>query len=414
MNKILLTEIKKNNNTITFYYKVDGEWSRVFKTDHFFVEYDFNIEEVPDCVAVIPFLSNIITMAWVCDASVEVPSCEKEFFDCLENVKSGYKKMHPSIDFGGRLKVDEIIQLKNSNPVKGTAAFFSGGVDAFNTLICHVNEHPMLITLLGADIALEDEEGSRTVENHLKETAERFGCNCAVVRTELKKFYRHDYMSEIVEKSGDNWWHGFQHGIGIIGHAAPIAYCFGLKNIYFASSFTASDKGHYTCASDPTIDNHIRFCESNIIHDGYEYRRQDKIHNIIDFSIKMNIDIPLRVCWESAGGSNCCRCEKCFRTMLAIFASKIDIHKMGFSCSQEEFFAQCLKMKYSQEITVSRYGPIWDELHNNWEREAIPKELMWLYEQERNKIHGKNTIVSFLNKVIRHVKWMLGKMKKKG
>ncbi len=81
-------------------------------------------------------------------------------------------------------------------------------------------------------------------------------------------------------ESGDGWWHGFQHGIQVIGHAAPITCLMGKSTVYFASSFTSKEKGIITCASDPTIDNHLRFCQVKVVHDGYEFDRQDKVRDL--------------------------------------------------------------------------------------------------------------------------------------
>ena len=84
-------------------------------------------------------------------------------------------------------------------------------------------------------------------------------------------------LTKLVEKyANDDWWHGFQHGIGLIGHAAPLAYLFNIDNLYIASSYTIKDKGKVTCASDPTIDNYVKFSDCHVIHDGYEYGRQEK------------------------------------------------------------------------------------------------------------------------------------------
>lgn len=102
-----------------------------------------------------------------------------------------------------------------------------------------------------------------------------------------------------VFKSWDGWWHGFQHGIGLIGQAAPIAFNHKLKSVYIVSTFTIKDK--VTCASDPIIDNFVEFCGWKTIHDGYESTRQDKVHKISRFVKNTGVDVNLRVCWISSG-----------------------------------------------------------------------------------------------------------------
>ena len=57
--------------------------------------------------------------------------------------------MYPQLSFGGNLVVDHIVENKNS--ANKSAAMFSGGVDAFNTLISHIVEK---LKSIGADIEL--------------------------------------------------------------------------------------------------------------------------------------------------------------------------------------------------------------------------------------------------------------------
>lgn len=95
-----------------------------------------------------------------------------------------------------------------------------------------------------------------------------------ICKTNFRSFINERKLNCLVKNSGDGWWHGFQHGIGLLGHGAPIAYLKGLKCIYIASSYTPKD--NVTCASHPSIDNCVEFCNCHIIHDQYEYSRQEK------------------------------------------------------------------------------------------------------------------------------------------
>lgn len=48
------------------------------------------------------------------------------------------------------------------------ATFFSGGVDAFSTLISHIDETPELFTLWGNDILYDNQSGWKNVEKHIE------------------------------------------------------------------------------------------------------------------------------------------------------------------------------------------------------------------------------------------------------
>ncbi len=374
-------------NRIEYYYEVEGTWKEAFQLEKTFsVAYSMDISFVPPSVAVVPLLANILPIAWVYDAEIIVPSCDKDFYDCIEEVKQGYRDMYPRMNFGGTLTVDQI----EENPVKnqsGTCAFFSGGVDAFNTLTKHISEKPTLITLWGADVDLTDETGWNRVKEHLEETCKEFELDYVMIKTGFRDFLHEGVLGAVVRESGDGWWHGFQHGIGIISHAAPIMYALGKKTVYFASSFTIADKGRVTCASDPSIDNYVRFCGCNIIHDGYEFNRQMKIHNITQFTKKSGKRISLRVCWESMGGSNCCNCEKCWRTILGLYAECVSPEEYGFHYSSQQLAMIAKKMKSGRNPMFSslRYQPIQNSMRRNIKKEDLPTQIQWFYSEDLKK-----------------------------
>lgn len=386
-NRILVHLPHIQGNQIIYHYEVEGIWSEAFRMENTFsVVYSIDITSVPFSVAIVPLLANILPIAWVYDAEIIVPSCDRDFYNCIADVKKGYCDMYPMMNFGGILSVDRI-EENLVDEQSGSCAFFSGGVDAFNTLTQHISEKPTLITLCGADIALEDEAGWNRVENHLEETCNEFGLDFVTVKTSFRDFLREGVLGSIVRNSGDGWWHGFQHGIGIICHAAPVMYALGKKTAYFASSFTAADKGRVTCASDPTIDNYVRFCGCNIVHDGYEFTRQMKIHNITQFSKESGKRIPLRVCWESTGGSNCCNCEKCWRTILGLYAEGVSPENYGFHYSMKQLSTISKKMKSGRNPMFSslRYQPIQSSMQNNIEKEELPKPIRWFYNIDLKK-----------------------------
>jgi hypothetical protein len=237
------------------------------------------------------------------------------------------------------------------------------------------------------------------VESHLKETTREFNTDFVTIKSCFRRFLDEGILTKAVDKSGDGWWHGFQHGIGIISHAAPAMYALGKNTVYFASSFTAADKGKVTCASDPTIDNFVKFCGCNVVHDGYEYTRQMKIYNITQFAKRTGMHIPLRVCWESSGGSNCCNCEKCWRTILGIYAEGFDPREFGFKYDDNQLKHLAQKIRYSEDKMFSslRYAPIQNAMRANTEKNNLPTQIRWFYDADINKLNE----LSFGRKVLK-------------
>ncbi len=411
MNSIDIEMPRVAENCITYHYKIEGDWKEAFKEEEVFnITYSCDIYKIPKSVLLIPLLVNILPMAWVYDAEIRVPVCDKDFYDSIVDFKRGYINMFPQMTFGGCLTVEE---LQDNKPQKqnGSLAFFSGGVDAFCTLIRHSEDKPTLITLWGSDVTLEDEEGWNNVKKHLEVVSESFGLDYVVIKSRFRKFLKEDVLSKKVAYCGDGWWHGFQHGIGLIGHAAPVIYSLGKKTVYIASSFTAADKGKVTCASDPSIDNYVRFCGSNVIHDGYELTRQDKIDIITDYSKKAGIKIPLRVCWESTGGSNCCHCEKCWRTILGIYATGSDPQQYGFQYNSLTELGKEIRNNRNRLGTFkeARYKPIWNAIRQNYTKKTIDPGLLWFYNSQFEELETGTKFERVYQKPIKFA----GKVKKK-
>lgn len=220
------------------------------------------------------------------------------------------------------------------------------------------------------------------MDHHICGIAEQNKLDYAPIKTSFRRFLDEGALSNYVFKlTRDNWWYGYQHGIGIIGHIAPLAYQYKIKKVYIASSLTIED--NTTCASDPTIDNYVKFCGSQVIHDGYEYSRPEKTNRICEYVNQTNNPIQLRVCWESAGGSNCCHCEKCYRTILCLLAGRNDPREYGFLYKDDEFdeMMKDFKMRYHfLDITYFVvYNEIQKMMRTNYEINQINHSLRWFY-----------------------------------
>jgi hypothetical protein len=202
------------------------------------------------------------------------------------------------------------------------------------------------------------------------------------MKTSFRRFLDEGVLSDYVfQLTKDNWWYGYQHGIGIIGHIAPLAYQDKIKTVYIASSLTKED--NTTCASDPTIDNFVKFFGCQVIHDGYEFSRPDKTIRISEYVERTKTPIQLRVCWESEGGSNCCHCEKCYRTILCLIAGKSDPREYGFNYRDDEFTDMMKDFKMRLHFLDITYFAVYDSIQKimrkNYKVNHINQSLKWFY-----------------------------------
>lgn len=415
MKKICLKSLKIKDNTIVGHFDLEGpkEWQGIFKKPHkCVIEYSTDISSIPYSIAVIPFICNVLPIIWLFDAELIIDEVDKVFFESISEFKKGYEQMYPEFKFKGKISVSKYVE--NNNEIKRSAVLFSGGVDAFQTLLSHISENPLLITIWGADIFVDNVNGWKHMDEHINKTSQLYGLDYYYVKSNFREYINERVLDNYItmKKVGLEWWHDFQHGISIISHSAPLSYVLNIGTVYIASSFTYRDIGNYTCASDPSIDNYVRFMNTTVKHDGYELTRQMKIHNLCKYYDETKVRIPLRVCWESKDGENCCNCEKCYRTMLAIIAENHDPVDFGFSLYSKNVREKMLmELKNKYDITYNkRYYYIQETLRNNYSLEECPEDLKWFYISNldsQNFVNKKRTTRK-IKSIIKYILYKFG------
>lgn len=328
---IKLTKVQIQGSIITFTYSASGQVQEALRHDHFSVDYFEDMTDVPEAIAAVVFAVNILPIAWFYDTELIIPELDSNFNESIDEFKAGFVKMYPGMSLKGTLTVNKLIDC-SYEPTEKTALFFSGGLDATTSLIniMEDGQEPVLLTLWGADVKLADLEGWENKSNHTKMIAKKFGLESAFVSTEFRRFLDEGLLTQkVLPLINDGWWHGLHHGIGLIGHAAPYAYKHKLRCVYIAASYSKGEV--YTCASDPTIDDYVRFGSCQTVHEGYNLDRQAKIRTVSRFVSAKKIDLPLIVCWESTGGRNCGHCEKCMRTAAGFIAAGQNPERFGIT-----------------------------------------------------------------------------------
>ncbi len=331
MEKLILRNISfvEDGKKIVYDYSVDSQIQKFFVEDQpFYIKYQVDISSTPGSIAVIPFLSNMLPIAWFAGFEIEVDEIDEDFYHAQEEVKKEFEKRGQSLN--GKLTAKKMVK----NNVKGdqTAMLFSGGVDAYATYIRIHDKKPDLVTLLGADIQIEDKEQWNDFANFieteelLKENQKEF------IESNLRDFYT--YQVELL-LSDIGWWGKVQHGLALIGALAPISYVYSYGAIYIASSYT--DHIDIDWGSTPTMDEKITWGSGvKVFHDGYELKRQDKVDLIADFSAKTDTKFKLRVCYsEKRTEFNCSVCEKCFRTILGLILNGKNPNDYGFNVDEK-------------------------------------------------------------------------------
>lgn len=189
---------------------------------------------------------------------------------------------------------------------RDVACFFTGGVDSFYTLLKHIDEIGTIIYVHGFDAWLHETEYLSMVSKRLNIVAMEMNKKIIEVESNI-----HPFGDKYV-----NW--GF-HYFGSALASVAMLLSKEIKKVYIGSG--KDYKNLIPCGSHPELDYLWSTENVEIVHDGCDATRMDKIKSIINNKSVLN---HLRVCFDRTNGLyNCSVCEKCIRTM-------ITLHSLGY------------------------------------------------------------------------------------
>ncbi len=329
MDDIILKKTVVEGGRVSFHFETRGRLKAYFTTDTLFVKYHHSVENVPVSLLNSIFVSSILPLMWLTDTIMWVDEIDRTFYDCILRLKAAYQDLYPHYPLKGRF-VAANPRSNHYEVQRECLLLFGGGIDAHVSYLRHRAEKPVLCNIQGwyGDRPDEKSAAAAADKRDISEFAAKEGVAFAFVESNFAMLVNNDlFRKKIQKKLGDSWWHGFLHSMSFISIAMPLAYLYGAKNIYIASSFTI---GHPSqCASYATTDIEFKFAGvGGCVHDAFDLSRQDKVRYLVDYQKRSGKPYPVRVC--SFHDRNCCECEKCFRTVLEIVAENGDVRQFGF------------------------------------------------------------------------------------
>ena len=344
--KLISANFENEGKKITYQYTIDRSISKYFKASNpFYVEYDIDVSETPCSIAIIPFLSNIMPIAWFVGFDVYIDEVDETFAKSIQNLKEEFSKYYKVAPTGGNLKINKLIQ----HEIKGgeTALLFSGGLDSFESFIRNKDKNPYLISIHGADVEIEDSKRWNSFKKFNQEEKILDANRHHYIESNLRDFYT--YHIELLVNIG--WWGKVQHGMALLGVLAPLCYLKGVESILIGSSNT--EEVEFGWGSTPGIDEKMKWANSHVIHDGYHLRRTEKIEKVVEFVEQGNPELKLRVCYsELRDGYNCSHCAKCQRTMFGIIMANDDPVKYGFNVP--DYLYELILDNFKSKKTLSK------------------------------------------------------------
>jgi hypothetical protein len=223
----------------------------------------------------------------------------------LEEFQAVWARWYPSrytaVDITADRESTDFLSSQRDRAIFG----FSGGVDSTFTLYRHFHKlagrrsRNLGAGLLvhGFDVALSEQASFDAISNQARLLLSQFGIELISIATNFREL-------------GDVWEDA---------HGAGLAACLMLFSNSYAAGIIGSTSPYYHLyvpwGSSPITDHLLSSDYFSIVHDGAEYPRTEKIAEIGNWDVARN---NLRVCWQGLrGDANCCKCEKCIRTILA-------------------------------------------------------------------------------------------------
>lgn len=329
---IILKKVDCKRNLVFYHFIVSKELDRFFTTDTLIVEYDRDVEDIPESILAIPFVSSMLAFSWVLDCNLWVKEIDNTFYESVPRIREAYREIYDHFTLKGRF-VPAVLK-RNELPAESMSSaqallLFSGGADCQASFIRNRSKSPLLCNIQGWYKSLDDTDLAADADKRdISRFANENNVPTCFVRSNFARLISEEFDKRFSKVLGDTMWHGFLHSMAFIGIAIPIAYQSGINEIIIASSLTIGL--NFYCASNLTTDSQFCFAGSGFTtHDGFELNRQDKMGVIVNYQRSTGKPYFMRVC--SFNDHNCCECEKCFRTILGIVAEGGNIKDFGFN-----------------------------------------------------------------------------------
>jgi hypothetical protein len=222
------------------------------------------------------------------------------FLHGLQQYMQRFTKGFPEFNIVSVLP-ESILHLQDIAPTGRCASFFSGGVDSFFTLLKGRGSITDIVYIHGFDVRLDDKPRREAIDAMGMAVAEALGVRYLPVESNLGK---------VLQDFG--LWNRHAHGLALIAVARMLAGYIDEVRIPSSYSIDEQEPWGSWLETDPLLsDERLR-----IVHDACEARRMDKVKRLATEPLALKY---LRVCWGREDGMyNCCRCEKCIRTMTSL------------------------------------------------------------------------------------------------
>jgi biotin carboxylase len=320
-NLMLIESVQINRNIIDIV--VNKEFKKQYLNDDFFAEYpdEVNLESLDYSIVTIPFIMQVISIIWISGKMYYIDSMDETLYYSLKRIRKIIKLLYLNTSWKGKLIPKRLVKntLPLSEDTNKIAITFTSGLDSVCTSMRHRDKEQLLIHI--------DRTGNT---RQVCKFAQQFGHELIFMRSNFIHILNYSVLNKLSPEI-DFWWTGAIEGLGYAGMVSPILITKGYSVLLLPAS--NSWDCPFVHFANPIIDNNICFANVKIQHDSFDLSRVQKQEYLANLCAQEKIAPPeLLVC----STKNCCRCEKCLRTINGFLALGEPYQDYGFDISEEK------------------------------------------------------------------------------
>lgn len=339
---------------------------------------DIDLSNTPESIAAMPLILNAAPIAWRLGGHWEEPLLETQLAKTLETARANMASLWPNYNWEGSIAGSA---PDTSKETSGKALLFSGGLDSTFSAMKLLGDKPLLVTIHGGrDLQLADDGAWSSVEA----ATTKFKTEHNLESVQIKSNFTSALATDIDKLCPDlpaSWWATIQHGMGLVGVAAPVLFAKSKSEIVISATHATGHQSGW--GSHPLLEGVLEWGAGKVNHFGYDHNRTQKIKALHDLAKTNDLPIPeLIVCTRRNRNGNCLSCAKCLRTLGSVLVLGYQPKEFGLLVSTSDG-AKLIKDSIPEKINFGQnekyaWGAIQASAKEQLKTRPRDKFLKWL------------------------------------
>jgi len=299
----------------------------------YFSSYDIELNITANSI-----LPMLLVPALAVAKKLKIPSLSPKLEENSKQLQSIYTTWYSDLN---KVKIESsALEITLNEPKKPltaqkTACFFSGGVDSFYTLLSLKKDVDAIIYVHGFDVDINDIKRRKKISEHLIKISAEFNVQLIEIETNLRTF------SDTLSPWGS---HYVSSALAAIAHL--ISGSFNTVYITTDDSYNMLLPWGNHLLTTPLWSSEELYIKPYAA-DKNRYQRTEFI------SSNKTVQNYLRVCWKNPNEKiNCGQCEKCLRTITALFLLN---RLTSFKLFSQDFSPTLLRQIEMPEFSINHW-----------------------------------------------------------